>query len=74
MKRLVRSNKDSKICGVCGGIAEYFGIDSTFVRLLTVLLVLFGGVSIWVYIIAAIVMPNGAEETNYDTWNDNSSF
>ena len=74
MKRLVRSNKDSKICGVCGGIAEYFGIDSTLVRLLTVLLVLFGGVSIWVYIIAAIVMPNGAEETNYDTWNDNSSF
>lgn len=33
MKKLFRSSTDRKICGVCGGIAEYFNIDSTLVRL-----------------------------------------
>ena len=56
MKKLYKSENDKKICGVCGGIAEYFGVDSSTVRLITVLLVLFAGMSIWVYIIAAIVM------------------
>ena len=36
MKRLYKSRNDSKICGVCGGIAEYFRIDSTVVRLIFV--------------------------------------
>jgi phage shock protein C len=39
-KRLMRSAVDCKIAGVCGGIAEYFGVDSTLVRLVWVLLVL----------------------------------
>lgn len=56
-KKLYKSAYDKKICGVCGGIAEYFGIDSTIVRLATVLLVIPGGMSIWVYIVAALVMP-----------------
>ena len=56
MKKLYKSGPDKKICGVCGGIAEYFGIDSSTVRLITVLLVLFAGMSIWVYIIAALIM------------------
>lgn len=56
MKKLYKSENDKKICGVCGGIAEYFGVDSSTVRLITVLLVLFAGMSIWVYIIAAIIM------------------
>ena len=38
MKKLFRSSTDRKICGVCGGIAEYFNIDSTLVRLGVVLL------------------------------------
>ncbi len=57
-KKLYRSNTDKKVAGVCGGIAEYLGIDSTIVRLLLVLAVLFAGVGILAYIIAAIVMPN----------------
>ena len=57
-KKLYRSNTDKKIAGVCGGIAEYLGIDSTIIRLLLVLAVLFAGVGILAYIIAAIVMPN----------------
>ena len=56
-KKLYRSNSDKKIFGVCGGLAEYFGIDSTVVRLILVLAVLFGGVGILAYLIAALIMP-----------------
>lgn len=56
-KKLYRSLTDKKLCGVCGGLAEYFAIDSTLIRLLLVLAVLFAGVGILAYIIAAIVMP-----------------
>ena len=40
-KRLYRSESDKKICGVCGGIAEYFDIDSTVIRLLWIIATLF---------------------------------
>lgn len=56
MRKLYKSRNDKKICGVCGGIAQFLGIDSTLVRVITVLLVALGGMSIWVYIIAAIIM------------------
>lgn len=65
MKKLYKSGTDKKLCGVCGGIAEYFGVDSTTVRLITVLLVLFAGMSIWVYLIAAIIM-SPAPKSYYD--------
>ena len=45
------------IAGVCGGIAEYFDVDTTLVRLLTVLFVLLGGAGVAVYIIAWIIIP-----------------
>ena len=45
------------LCGVCGGIAEYFNIDPTLVRLAWVILTCFGGAGIWAYIIAAIIIP-----------------
>ncbi len=61
MKKLYRSGTDKKLCGVCGGIAEYFGIDSTLVRLAWVLLSLCGGGGLLLYIIAALVMPNPTE-------------
>ena len=56
-KKLYKSNTDKKLCGVCGGIAEYFNIDSTIVRLILVLAVLFAGCGILAYIVAALVMP-----------------
>ena len=56
-KKLYKSNTDKKLCGVCGGIAEYFNIDSTLVRLAWVAFTFFGGSGILAYIIAAIVMP-----------------
>lgn len=54
---LRRSRTDRMIAGVCGGLAESMGVDSSTIRLVTVLLVLFGGLSVWIYIIAAIIMP-----------------
>lgn len=61
MKKLFKSVTDKKVCGVCGGIAEYFEIDSTLVRLAAVLLILFCGCGLLAYIIAALVMPKPAE-------------
>ena len=55
MKRLVKSH-DKKLCGVCGGIAEYFNIDPSLVRLVWLLTVLFAGTGILAYIITAIIM------------------
>ena len=57
MKKLYKSQTDRKLCGVCGGIAEYFNIDPTLVRLLWILVTITGGAGLLAYIIAAIVMP-----------------
>ena len=56
-KKLYKSNTDKKICGVCGGIAEYLNVDSTVIRLGLVLLSVFGGSGLLAYIIAALIMP-----------------
>ncbi len=57
MKKLYRSRKDNKIAGICGGIAEYFNVDSNIIRLLAVLTIFFGGGGIIAYIIAWIIIP-----------------
>ena len=57
-KKLYKSATDKKLCGVCGGIAEYFSIDSTVVRLALVLFCLLGGSGLLAYIICALVMPS----------------
>ena len=56
-KKLYKSNTDKKTAGVCGGIAEYFNIDATLVRLGWVVFSLLGGSGLLAYIIAAIIMP-----------------
>lgn len=60
-KRLYKSGTDKKLCGVCGGIAEYFSIDPTIIRLAAVLCVLFAGGGVLAYIIAALIMPDKPE-------------
>lgn len=55
-KRVYRSNKDAMLFGVCGGLAEYFEIDPTIVRVIFVLMAL-GGFGIVAYIICALVIP-----------------
>ena len=56
-KRLYRSSGNRMLAGVCGGIAEYFGIDATLVRLGWVLFCALGGSGVLAYIIAAIIVP-----------------
>ena len=57
-KKLYKSNTDKMLEGVCGGIAAYFGIDSTIVRLAWVVFCALGGSGILAYIIAAIIIPS----------------
>ena len=56
-KKLRRSRTDRSIAGVCAGLANYFGIDTTAMRILMVLLTVFGGMSLWVYIILWLLIP-----------------
>ena len=56
-KRLYKSNTDKKLDGVCAGIANYFNIDPTLIRLAWVIFTLAGGCGLIAYIIAAILMP-----------------
>lgn len=54
--RLYRSRKDRMVAGVCGGLAEYLGIDPVLIRLITILLV-FAGIGLPAYIVAWIIIP-----------------
>ena len=56
-KRLYKCKEDRKLCGVCAGIAEYFEVDPTLVRLAWVVFCLLGGSGVLAYILAAIIMP-----------------
>ena len=62
-KRLYKSSRNKKMCGVCGGIAEYLNIDPTVIRLITAIIGLAWGSGILLYIIMAFVMPYDNEIT-----------
>ena len=57
MKRLMRSSRDKKIGGVCAGLADYFDLDPTIVRIVWLLAIFFGGTGLLVYIILWIALP-----------------
>ncbi|HIS30383.1 MAG TPA: PspC domain-containing protein [Candidatus Limivivens intestinipullorum] len=57
-KKLYKSDTNRMICGVCGGVGEYFNIDPTIVRLLFVFFGLTAAAGIIAYIIAAIIIPS----------------
>ena len=56
--KLYKSNSNKMIAGVCGGIAEYFNVDPTLVRLAWVVFALFAGSGLLAYIIFALVVPD----------------
>ena len=72
-KQLTISNKDKKIAGVCGGIAEYFDIDSTLVRLAWILFIFAGGAGFIGYIIAALIMPKPSIDYGLNKSSENMS-
>ena len=61
MKKLYRSKSNQMICGVCGGLSDYLGIDATIIRLIWAIFGIFAGTGIVFYIIAAIIMPSENE-------------
>jgi phage shock protein C len=72
--RLYRSKTDSMIGGVCGGLGAYFGIDPTLVRLIFVLMAVFGGGGVLIYLILWIVIPleGRVPATSQQTIQDNA--
>jgi len=65
-KRLYKSSKNKMIAGVCGGIAEYFNIDPTIVRLVVGILCCLKGVGIGLYVLACIIIPYSDVEEDVD--------
>jgi phage shock protein C len=61
-KKLYRSKKNEKICGVCAGIAEFFNIDPTIVRLIWAVAVLCAGSGVVLYIACALIIPEKTED------------
>ena len=55
-KKLYRSRNDKKLCGVCGGLADYFGLDVNIIRVAAIVSVFFGGLGLVAYIAAAIMI------------------
>ena len=55
--RKLYKSRNRMLCGVCGGIGEYFNIDPTVIRLLWIIFSVLGGCGILAYIIAAIIIP-----------------
>ena len=62
MKKLYRSKSDRKLAGVCGGIAEYLGIDSTVVRAVWAIVSVFIPVGIVAYVVCAVIIPEEPED------------
>ena len=71
-KELRRSGTDCKLCGVCGGLGEYFGIDSNLIRLLWIAFTIFGGSGVILYILAVVIMPKA--ETSYTEESTTEEF
>lgn len=69
-KRLVKG-KDKKLAGVCSGIADYFGIDPTIVRLIFALFILFIGYGVMTYIVCLIMMPSEPETVYTNPYEGN---
>ena len=71
-KRL-RKSADQKVCGVCGGLGEYFGIDPTIIRVIYLILLFTTGIGILPYIILAIVMDEAPESEKTTGYNRNTN-
>lgn len=64
-KRFYRSQNERMIAGVCGGVAEYFDIDPTLVRLLFVVFALAGGPGLIAYFVMMLIVPENPTQTPY---------
>lgn len=70
-KKLYKSEKDIRILGVCGGIAEYLNVSSTVVRILCAIGIFFtAGTGVIMYLVAALIMPKESRVTKNMNQND----
>ena len=68
MKKLYKDKKNAMLSGVCAGMAKYFDMDATIIRLIWVFVTLIGGSGLVAYVICAIVIPDepdGVTEVDY---------
>ena len=56
-KRLYRSRTDRSIAGICSGVAKYFGLDTTMVRIASILCIFLAGATLWIYLILWLILP-----------------
>lgn len=73
MKELCKSKTDVKLAGVCGGIAEYYEIDVTIVRLVWVMFVFGFGTGVLAYIVAAFIMPDAPDDWRRKNYREDVS-
>jgi phage shock protein PspC (stress-responsive transcriptional regulator) len=71
-KKLVRSRNNRELAGVAGGLAEFFGVDVTIVRILFVLATVLGGPGVILYIVLALIMPEEGIEKRKWSANEES--
>lgn len=70
-KKIYRKVDDCIIAGVCGGLADYFEIDETLVRIIFVILTVGGGSGILIYLILWLVIPKKGKENKNSNWEEN---
>jgi len=70
-KKLYRSQNNKMISGVCGGIADYFEIDPTLIRIIVIAIALFGGVGLLAYIAAIFIIPTNPNEVPSEDSSEN---
>ena len=76
MKKLYKDKKNAKLSGVCAGVAKYFDMDPTIIRLIWVFVTLVGGSGLIAYVVCAIVMPDepdGVTEVEYTEVDSNDN-
>ena len=66
-KRLCKSRNDRIVAGVCGGLAQFFGLDSTIIRVIWAVMICMGGSGLLLYILCAVVIPNNDDGSSYQT-------
>ena len=69
-KKLMKSSDNKKIAGVCAGIAKYFGMDATIVRLIFALSLLIFGFGLTIYIVCLVLMPSEAQQIITDKYDN----
>ena len=64
VKKLYRDRENRVLAGICGGIGKYMDTDPSVIRLVTLILIIFGGLSLWVYIIFWLIIPQEPRKFN----------